>query len=56
VLRHSELVCLEEEEPAEGEQEKNDSTHHADGDGATVYQGMIVVHIFFNTTAERAGM
>jgi hypothetical protein len=44
VLRHRQLVGLEEVEPAEAEEHKNSSTHHADGDGATASQWMIVIH------------
>ena len=54
-MRHSQHVGLEKE-PGKGEHDKNNSTHHSDGDGATVLYSVIIVHTFFRTTAERAGI
>ena len=55
VLRQIQHVCLEIK-PCKREHHKNNSTHHTDGEGAIVSYWIIIVHTFFNTTAERAGI
>ena len=44
MLRNRYHIGLEEIKPEEGEGQKDDSTHHAKDDGATVSMWMIVVH------------
>ena len=62
MLRHREQIALKEVQPAPGERYKNDSANHTDGRCAIILMLFTMIisichfYIFFNTTAERAGI